>query len=232
MKKVSVLACTLGLTLSLQALAVEHKNIADVNVAALTAETQKMSNNNGVHLVWWIPPEYWEASVTSSANVAEKERDAIIKALRGYSMLAVTQAEVAPLGNIVFYERDLIVKGMKIELADGKNITTLTPVEKVPDDLQMLLKMLAPVLQSALGKLGENLQFFVLDDEIKGERLVSPYGNAALKVALTNKSGTVLEPFVFQMPLDALFVPRMCPGGKPAHVSWVVCPWDGTALPK
>jgi hypothetical protein len=34
-----------------------------------------------------------------------------------------------------------------------------------------------------------------------------------------------------EMPIDALFVQRMCPNGKPAHVSWVVCPWDGGKLP-
>ena len=74
--------------------------------------------------------------------------------------------------------------------------------------------------------------FFVLSDTDQGDRLLSPYGNSTLLVTLTNKKGEVLEPIRFEMPLDSLFVPRMCPNGKPAHVSWVVCPWDGSKLEK
>jgi hypothetical protein len=82
-----------------------------------------------------------------------------------------------------------------------------------------------------MGRLGENLNFFVYEDQNKDGRVISPYSPGALKVTLAHKDGAALDPFVFELPLDSLYVPRHCPNGKPAHVSWVVCPWDGTKLP-
>jgi hypothetical protein len=35
---------------------------------------------------------------------------------------------------------------------------------------------------------------------------------------------------VLETPLNSLFVPRTCPNGKPAHVSWKFCPWGGERL--
>jgi hypothetical protein len=232
MKLTSVLFLAASVALPVAAHAVEPKQMKDVNAAALTAETQKMSTVDGIHLAWWIPPEFWEASVSQREDVPASSREAIVKTMRGYSMLAITQGESSPFGNITFYDRESILKGTKIEVHSGKGWNTIAPTEKVPDDLQQLIKVMSPMLESSLGKLGQNLQFFVLDDEVKGARLMSPYGHSSLRVTLTDKRGTAVTPFMFEMPLDALYVPRMCPNGKPAHVSWSVCPWDGTKLPE
>lgn len=232
MKSTASIFLAVGLALSLDARSVEPKQMKDVNAAALTAETQQVSTVNGIHLAWWIPPEFWEASVSQRPDVPASGRAAILKTMRGYSMLAITQGETGPFGNINFYDRETILKGAKIEVNAGKGWNTISPAVKVPDDLQQLIKVMSPMLESSLGKLGQNLQFFVLDDKVKGERLLSPYGHSLLRVTLTDKGGTPVTPFMFEMPLDALYVPRMCPNGKPAHVSWVVCPWDGTKLPE
>jgi hypothetical protein len=232
MKVLPTLFAAVGLALSSSAIAVEPKKPVDVNVAALTAETQKVSSIDGIHIAWWIPTEFWEASLVQRQNVPASNRDSLMKSLRGYSMLAITQGKARPLGDIEFYDREAILKGAKIEVFDGKLWSRIEPVEEVPEDLQLLIKVMSPMLEASLGKLGQNLQFFVLDDEVGGKRLISPFGNSSLRVTLTNKSGELVTPFVFTMPLDALYVPRICPNGKPAHVSWVVCPWDGTKLPE
>src|SRR5262245_42462882 len=108
---------------------------------------------------------------------------------------------------------------MKIEVVSGKDRKAVKPIEKVADDLELLLKVLSPILEAALGPMGKNLNFFVLADQVKGDRLISPYGNNSLSVSLTSKDGKALGPAVFEMPLDSLFVPRICPNGKPAEVS-------------
>jgi hypothetical protein len=232
MNKLLAIFVSLGLVSSLVANSAELRKLEDINTAALTSETQKISTIDGVHLAWWIPPEFWEASLIKRHEISAASRESFMKSLRGYSMMAITQGEVRPMGNIEFYEREAILKGAKIELSDGKNWSTIEPVEKVPDDLQQLIKLLGPTLEAALGKLGQNLQFFVFDDEVAGKRLISPFGNLTMRVSLTNKNGNAVPPMIFEMPLDALYEPRMCPNGKPAHISWVVCPWDGTKLPQ
>lgn len=216
---------------AMQANAAEQKAMKDVDIAALTNETQKATNAEGVHLAWWIPPEFWAASMEREKDMPEKSRQQMLDILNRYSMLAVVQADVGPLGNFSYYDRATVTKGLKLELVSPKEISVLKPMDKVPEELDPLLKVMTPLLESAMGRLGENLNFFVYEDRKKGARVISPYAQGAIKVTLARKDGAALDPFVFELPLDSLYVPRRCPNGKPAHVSWVVCPWDGTKLP-
>jgi hypothetical protein len=227
----TLLVTFMGLV-SLDALAVEPKNLKDVDVGAMTQDTQVMANAEGIHLVWWIPPEYWEASLLGDKDMSDSDRKAFLAVMKNYSMLAIAQADLSRLGTVNFYDRDTITKGMTIELSIGGNKRPVKPVEKVPDELAMLLKVMTPMLEGALGNTGKNLQFFVLNDQDKDGRIISPYVQSTLTVLLKERSGKAVEPVVIEMPVNSLFVPRMCPNGKPAHVSWVVCPWDGSKLPK
>jgi hypothetical protein len=211
--------------------AAEPKAMKDVDISALTNETQKSTNADGVHLAWWIPPEFWAASMEREQSMSAAARKQMLDILNRYSMLAVVQADVSSVGNFSFYDRATVTKGLKFELVSGKETSVLKPLEKVPEELDPLLKVMTPLLESAMGRLGENLNFFVYDDQRKGGRVISPYAQGALKVTLAHKDGKSLDPFVFELPLDSLYVARLCPNGKPAHVSWVVCPWDGTKLP-
>jgi len=226
------LALGLALPLCANAGAFEKKQPKDVDISAMTNETQRTSYAGGVHLAWWIPPEYWEASLSRDANVTDAARKQVLDTLRGYSMLAVVQAEVGALGNFTFYERDAVIKGLKLELSDGKDWASLVPLGEVPQKLAPLLKVLGPILSSAMGPMGQNMNFFVLDDQKKGGRLISPYEPGMLRITLSDNKGVKLEPLLIEFPLDSLYVPRRCPNGKPAHVSWMVCPWDGSKLPQ
>lgn len=228
----TILALGLTLALCTNASAFEKKRPKDVDISAMTNETQRTSYAGGVHLAWWIPLEYWEASLSRDPNVTDTARKQVLDTLRKYSMLAVVQADVGPLGNFKFYEREAVRKGMKLEISDGKAWAPVMPVAEVPDELAPLLKVLGPILSSAMGAMGENMNFFVLDDQKKGGRMISPYDPGVLKISLTDDKGAALEPFLIEFPLDSLYVPRRCPNGKPAHISWVVCPWDGSKLPQ
>ena len=33
-----------------------------------------------------------------------------------------------------------------------------------------------------------------------------------------------------ELPINALFVPRLCSDGREAHVTWNYCPWTGERL--
>ena len=60
---------------------------------------------------------------------------------------------------------------MKLELSDGKTWMAIAPLPEVPEGMAPLLKVLGPILSSAMGPLGQNMNFFVLDDRKKGGRL-------------------------------------------------------------
>jgi len=210
--------------------AAERKPLKDVDIGALTTETQLSASAEGVHLVWWIPREFWQVSALSEGGGPDTVSE-IDEMMSKYSMLAIAQAEISPFGQFKFYDREKISQGLKIEFTDAKGKQVLQPLTETPEELQMLLKVMGPMLEGAMGNMGKNMSFFVLSDETKKGRIVSPYEAAKLAVTLADKTGP-LKPVEFEFPLNALFVPRMCPNGKPAHVTWVVCPWDGSKLPQ
>lgn len=211
--------------------ALEPKPLHLVDVSALTSETQVTRGGaNGIDIVWWIPVEFWEANLRQNENVQEFQIAQMLRVLENYSVLAIVQADVSPFGAFTFFDKDAVMEGLKVQAidADGK-ARAISHTEPADPDMRLLLDQMRPVLAQAMGNMGENFYFFPLpafDDE--GTRVPSPYEFGKLRVTLQRgEKDLVLE---IETPIDALFVPRECPNGKPAHVSWVYCPWGGEKL--
>ena len=113
--------------------------------------------------------------------------------------------------------------------ADGAK-HRLSPLYEINPDLQVVLSVFKPILGSALGNMGNSMHFFVLNDlRDTSERLVDPYSKGNLSFHVVKRSGDQLEANI-ELPLNSLFVPRKCPNGKDAHISWYYCPWTGEKL--
>jgi len=109
---------------------------------------------------------------------------------------------------------------------------TLEPVQTINPELELVLGIFKPILGAAMGNLGKNMHFYVLDDRTKSsKRLLDPYHAGRIRVQLAKTQGDIMTAEI-ETPLDALFVPRICPNGREAHVSWNYCPWSGTQLEK
>ncbi|MDH5618858.1 MAG: hypothetical protein OEZ11_09465, partial [Gammaproteobacteria bacterium] len=129
-----------------------------------------------------------------------------------------------------FFEKGQIMEGLKVEYvrANG-DVETISHTLPSDPDLRIMLDQMRPILAQAMGSLGQNFYFFPLPDvDKKGNRMVSPYEKGVLRVQLMNND--VPSSVELDLPLDSLFVPRLCPNGKPAHVSWNFCPWSGKKL--
>lgn len=218
------------LALAVSAHAVERKDLKAVNIDQLTSETQIVYSEDGVHLVWWMPPEFWEASLLKENSMTREQVEQVMNVLRPYSMLAVVQADVSPFGVFTFYDKQQVAKNLEVRRKLGKINSKIDVVKKVPDDLKLLQNQLKPILAAALGNMGQNFHFFVFEEKKNGKRIASPYEKGILSILLVDKQGKKIKPFDFETPLNAMFVPRICPNGREAHVSWKVCPWDGTRL--
>ena len=219
-----LLACT-------SVYASERKPIVDVDIGALTVETQKMAGDQSeLDLVWWIPVEYWAATLRQSAGLPTAQMDDMINVLSQHSVLAVVQANISPFGSFSFVDKETIMDGMLVEMIDESNkVRTISHTEPSDPDMRLVLDQMKPMLSQAMGAMGQNFFFFPLPafDE-DGERSPSPYEKGRLRVTLQRgETASVIE---IEMPLDSLFVPRECPNGKPAHVSWNYCPWGGEPL--
>ena len=81
-----------------------------------------------------------------------------------------------------------------------------------------------------MGNLGKNMHFYVLNDKSKSfPRLLDPYRKGQINIQLSRKDDVLMTASI-EMPLNSLFVPRKCPNGKDAHISWKYCPWTGKRL--
>ena len=59
--------------------------------------------------------------------------------------------------------------------------------------------------------------------------MVDPYLQGLISVQIAKRNGDLMTADI-EMPLNSLFVPRKCPNGKDAHISWKYCPWSGKLL--
>lgn len=228
MKKI-ILICSLILIQPAQA--IERKPITEVDVGAFTTELQAMAGDNDeLDLIWWIPLEYWEASFRQDPQLTAVQADQILAVLKDYSIIAVVQANVSPFGAFRFFEKQEVMDGLKVEAINAVgNGQTIPHTQAANADVRLLLDQMRPILAQAMGNMGENFYFFPVpatgDNQ---QRILSPYEAGKLRVTLGRENAdSVLE---IDMPIDALFIPRMCPNGQPAHVSWAFCPWSGAEL--
>ncbi len=216
------------------AIAAEKKPIKDVNIDAFTKETQataKGSGDNHVAITWWIPNEFWESIFARDQTTSEIDKKTMLDAVAGVSLLAVAQADVSPVGAFKFYTKASIQNQMMISYTGAMGEKrSLSPMQVIDPDLEVVLGIFKPILGAAMGNLGSNLHFYVLDDKIKSSRrLIDPYREGRINIKLAKKTGDRMTAEI-EMPLNCLYVPRKCPNGKDAHITWNYCPWTGRPI--
>ena len=217
-------------------IAAERKPVADIDTNAMTSEMQAITqeeNSKHVSLAWWMPTEFWQASFAKSSETPASLNKDVAEAFSGVSVIAIAEADISSLASFDFYSREDVEKNLVVTYVDSQGTQHVLQAEnKINRKLEVLLGIMKPILASAVGNLGSNLNFYVFHDMApsdKHARLIDPYSSGYIDVQFTTKLGMVNHSRI-QLPLDSLFVPRMCPGGRKAHITWKYCPWDGTPL--
>lgn len=232
MKKFIVLTVAL-FTFSLYG--VEVKKIGDVVQEELIKQTQVSINSKDskrLSLVWWIPSEYWKVVFANDPNVNQEGANQVLKIFENYSLVAVIQADMTPMGIFDFYSKEEVEKNLRITYVDENNNSQQIGIERnVDPQLKLILGMFKPILAASMGNLGENMHFFVLKDKQNFERVLNPYKAGNIEVEIASRQDEITQAQI-PLPLDALFVPRICPNGEQAHISWNYCPWSGEKLQK
>lgn len=216
------------------AVAAERKAPTEINPVDFTNETQQMSSEAAVlDMAWWIPVEFWEAVLRQDPSVPKEQADAMLEVMQPYFLVVVVQADISPFGAFTFIPASRIEDGLRLTYTDARGTRSdLEVLETTNPDFEMLLLQLGPILANAMGNLGENFNFYAFAALDKnGRRIASPFEPGRIRVSLTAREDAAPTVFEFDAPLDSLFVPRMCSNGKPAHISWNYCPWDGSRLP-
>lgn len=215
-------------------MAAERKPIEAVEVDDFSSDTQVIPSGTGdkhVAIAWWIPNEFWESILSRDLSTSGSDKKAMLDALAGVSLLAVVQADVSVFGSFKFYSKEEIEKSMVLSfVSSSATKQPLSLVQNIDPDLEIVLGAFKPILGSAMGNLGNNMHFYVLDDRSKSSsRLLDPYQNGQINIQLAKRNKTLMDASL-DLPINALFVPRKCPNGKDAHISWKYCPWSGKKL--
>ncbi|MCG8672901.1 MAG: hypothetical protein MI867_26120 [Pseudomonadales bacterium] len=207
----------------------QRKPLSAIDIDRFTSELQVVvSDNTSMTQAWWIPAEFW-GTAFSRTNPALAEQ--AMSQLADYGILAIVQADITPLAGFVFYDRSNVKQRLSVKFKSYKqNPLELSHSEKLSDSVQMLLDVLGPMFANTMGELGKNMHLYVVDNRINGNTLVDPYTQGQVEIKLA-KTKTAEEKYLtIELPVDALYEPRYCPNGKPAHISWKYCPWSGKAL--
>jgi len=216
------------------ALAAERRDIKDVDSDSFTTDTQVTPLGAGdthVALIWWIPNEFWESILARDQTMAPADKQGMLNAMSGVSLLAVVQADTTQFGAFQFYPKDEVEKKMTISFTDAEGKThEIAPLQEIKPDLEVVLGVFKPILGAAMGNLGKNMHFYVLDDSSEeAPRMLDPYEAGTINIELVKRTDEKM-PATIELPLNSLFIPRKCPNGKDAHVTWKFCPWTGKKL--
>lgn len=199
-----------------------------VNINKLTEETQQLSDSpDKMRLVWWIPTDFWEAVFSQDASIPRQDASAMLDQFEKYTMVATIDGNIDADGNIHYVSEDAIFNTLKVVDNTQKEFSPLTE-DQIDLDTKRLITIMKPVLANMLGKLGENMHFFLFqktDDPLN--KIVNPKNEEKFAVKLND------EQFEWQLPLGSLLKPKKCPIDQQLlDGSWTYCPYHGKRLSK
>lgn len=197
-----------------------------VDVDDLLGETQKpVRGKQYTGIVWWIPPEFWEASSDpGDANAKE-----IVAAMSEYTTVAVVVGKLGAVGTINWVPGAELRSKTVLRDANG---VEYSPVENISQTAQVLSAILKPILGNAIGKMGENLElmFFPAKDKA-GKPIAAAKSQGMFSVVLRDITGPGENISEWRLPLNSLLPPKFCPlKGERVNANWLYCPWHGVPL--
>lgn len=176
---------------------------AQVKLDELTRDTQRHRLANGnVEVVWWIPLEYWEASLAQEKGVDPDALQRIRDTFGDYNVVAVLQASVADDLQYRFTSEDEVhALTVLIDLQGHPHPAIAS--DDLPPKLAATLAFLKPVLASGMGPMGKSMYFLVFPgNDAQGRRLIDPLADGRAQVKTRNKT------HVFRLPLGSLLPDR------------------------
>lgn len=200
----------------------------EVDLTALTQETQKISQKpEEMTLLWWIPEEFWRVSFAQNPTMTSAGIEEFVKVLRPYILIVVVDGKMGSFGGITYRSEADIQRTLQIKDRKGTYYRPLSQ-DKIDADLRNFLAMMKPVLANMLGPLGKNMNFFAFPaKDRKGQKIVDVKKQGAFSVKFDERE------FRWRLPLGSLLPPKICTRCKEkCSGAWNFCPWCGTELPK
>ena len=199
---------------------------ARIDVNALTEETQRLHPEaNRMTLVWWLPEEFWQATLAEDPTITKAQAEQFLGAIRPYAMFVVVDGKIGTFGGVTYKSEEVIRSTIQVVDVQGGAHRPL-PVARVDPDTKMLLSVMKPLLSNMIGKMGENMHFIIFPAKDAAGRKIA---DASKEGTLSLKLGA--DVYKWKLPLGSLLPARSCPvDGERLNGAWKFCPWHGEKL--
>ncbi len=198
----------------------------EINLPALTQETQKLSQSQGgMTLVWWIPEEFWKASLSQQKQLSAEQVDGFLKVMKPYIVVVVAKGKIGLTST--FKSEEFLRANTKLIDSQGHSCAPLSDSD-VDGSAKMALSMIKPMFANTMGMLGRNMHILIFSAKTAdGQQIVDTKKRGQFKVTVAG------EQFRWRLPFDSVLPKQTCPKCKEAcKGSWQFCPWCGTKLKK
>ncbi|MGK7886803.1 MAG: hypothetical protein AB4057_19525 [Crocosphaera sp.] len=177
-----------------------------INLSDLIDElVQQSPSANTLTQVWWIPNQFWQASFSQNSTMSQEEINQFLEVMRPYTLIAVVDARLGPLGGPNFTSEMIVRSRVIIQDSEGK---TYRPIEEsiLNPDIKNLLAFIKPVLINIMGPMGENTHFLIFNSRTQDGQ---PIADATKEgFFIVNALG---EEFKYKLPLGSVLPPKYDP---------------------
>jgi hypothetical protein len=198
----------------------------DVDMAALTQETQKISQKaDEMTLVWWIPEEFWKVSLAQQKRLLAEQADDFLKVMRPYVVVVVVKGKIG--FSSTFESEEFMRANTKVIDSQGNACAPLSDAD-VDAMAKAVLGMFKPMFSNTMGALGKNMHVLVFSAKtVDGRKVIDTKQKGQFKVTLANKE------FKWRLPFDSVLPKQTClKCQEDCKGSWMFCPWCGGKLTK
>ena len=193
---------------------------------AMIRDTQQMSRSAGeLTLVWWLPEQYWRASMANDKAVNPAQAEEILRIIRPYTIIAVVDGSMGAMGGVTYRSEGYLRGNMSIKDAQGHIYAPLGD-DQITPDARNLLQVLKPIIANILGPLGQNMYFLVFPaQDASGSFFADPAHKGLLAVDIATKQ------FQYRLPLGSFLPPMYDPAtGERFPGNYLYSPFSGKAL--
>lgn len=175
----------------------------NIDLQDLVEETQKMSQSpNELTLVWWIPKQFWQASMAQDPKVTEAQVVQVLETISPYTMIIVVDGQIGAFGGLTYQKEESVRTSITIKDDKGWSYAPLSE-SAINPDTKNLLQMLKPMIANMLGSLGQNMHFILFPSKGKdGRPIADPTKEGIFNIVVAGKE------FKYHLPLGSVLPPK------------------------
>jgi hypothetical protein len=200
----------------------------EIDIQAIVKETEQVEVRRlKMGVFWWVPTEFWEASVRKQGFSAEQARKVFLP-FRSYNVFIVAVGDLGLATASWTGEADL----KKSLLLRDQHGNTYKPLAETPNDVGAMVEVMRPVFKNLLGSVGEGLKFVLFPAKDPGGNVFAdPRKSSEIFLDVSELMGISTRTYTWRLPLSSIMPPKYCPIGKEkVEANWKYCPWHGNKL--